>query len=228
MFQTEKALIIIPARLKELKVDDCFSYEEKVEIYKSMLHDIAEYYVQKSRNTNVYVYFPDYETCDFLIQVFPLRVKVFVHEGNENIYLESISKALSDERKFVVLLEVSSFIYPIPWINNAYDVMTHKYDVVVTSIYRDNPNKLIGVKRLHEKFLSKIESETDELNILKFADALDVLFVPLKRIEYARDIESLKKVYAPILNDLKSDDFKRTRSAILNLFKKRKMVIFNG
>lgn len=227
MFQTEKALVIIPARLEDLKVDDCFSYEEKVEIYKSMLHDIAEYYVQKSRNTNVYVYFHDYKTCDFLIQVFPLRVKVFVFEGDGNIYLESISRAFSDERKFVVLLEVASFIYPVPWINNAYEVMTHKYDVVVTSIYRDNPNRLIGVKKFHEKFLSKIESETDELNILKFTNDLDVLFVPLKRIEYARDLESLKKVYSPILKDLKSDDFKRTRSAILNLLKKRKIAIFD-
>ncbi|MEN3039252.1 MAG: hypothetical protein ABDI07_08915 [Candidatus Kryptonium sp.] len=227
MLQTEKALVILPARLNNLKVDDSFSFEEKLEIYKAILHDTSEYYVQRSRNTNVYVYFPDYETCDLLVQVFPLRVKASIVEGNGNIYFESISRAFKEERKFVVLLEISSFIYPIPWINNAYEVMTHKYDVIVTSIYRDNPNKLIGLKKMHEKFLMGLENECDEINILKFASEIDVLYVPLRRIEYAFDIESLKKVFVQVINYSKGDDFKRTRSAILNLFKKRKITVFD-
>ncbi len=227
MFQTEKALIILPSRLENLKVDDSFSVDEKIEIYKAILHDTAEYYVQKSRNTNVYVYFPDYETCDLLIQVFPLRVRTLIFEGNQNIYLESILRAFKDERKFVVLLEISSFIYPIPWINNAYEVMTHKYDVIVTSIYKDNPNKLVGLKKFHEKFLSKLENENDELNILKFASELDVLYVPLKRIDYAFNVESLKRVYSSVLNLNKIDEFKRTRSAILSVLKKRKISVFD-
>lgn len=227
MFQTEKALIILPARISDLKVDDSFSFEEKLEIYKAILHDTSEYYVQKSRNTNVYVYFPDYETCDLLVQVFPLRVRASIVEGNGNIYFESISRAFKEERKFVVLLEISSFIYPIPWINNAYEVMTHKYDVIVTSIYRDNPNKLIGLKKMHERFLMGLENECDELNILKFASEIDVLYVPLRRIEYAFDIESLKKVFSQVINYSKDDDFKRTRLAILNLLKKRKITVFD-
>ncbi|CUS92302.1 hypothetical protein JGI13_02082, partial [Candidatus Kryptonium thompsonii] len=96
MFQTEKALIIFPAKLSDLKVDDSFTFDEKLEIYKAILHDTCDYYVQKSRNTNVYVYFPDYETCDLLIQVFPLRVKVSVVEDNVNRYFESISRAFKD------------------------------------------------------------------------------------------------------------------------------------
>ncbi|MCS7230200.1 MAG: hypothetical protein RMJ81_03595 [Candidatus Kryptonium sp.] len=227
MFQTEKALIILPARISDLKVDDSFSFEEKLEIYKAILHDTSEYYVQRSRNTNVYVYFPDYETCDLLVQVFPLRVRASIVEGNGNIYFESISRAFKEERKFVVLLEISSFIYPIPWINNAYEVMTHKYDVIVTSIYRDNPNKLIGLKKMHERFLMGLENECDELNILKFASEIDVLYVPLRRIEYAFDIESLKKVFSQVINYSKDDDFKRTRLAILNLLKKRKITVFD-
>ncbi len=227
MFQTEKALIIFPAKLSDLKVDDSFTFDEKLELYKAMLHDTCDYYVQKSRNTNVYVYFPDYETSDILIQVFPLRVKVSVVEGNVNRYFESISRAFKDERKFVVLLEVASFIYPIPWINNAYQVMTHKYDVVVTSIYRDNPNKLIGLKKLHERFISKLEDESDEINILKFASELDVLYVPLRRIDYAKDVESLKKVFGHLINMERSDEFKRTRAAILNLLRKRKMTVLD-
>ncbi|MFN3134647.1 MAG: hypothetical protein ACK44H_03640 [Candidatus Kryptonium sp.] len=227
MFQTEKALIIFPAKLSDLKVDDSFSFDEKLEIYKAILHDTCDYYVQKSRNTNVYVYFPDHDTCDLLIQVFPLRVKVSVVEGNVNRYFESISRAFKDERKFVVLLEIASFIYPIPWINNAYEVMTHKYDVIVTSIYRDNPNKLIGLKRLHERFVSKLEEENDEINILKLASELDVLYVPLKRIDYAKDVESLRSVFATVINMGKGDEFKRTRSAILNLLKKRKITLID-
>lgn len=227
MFQTDKALIILPAKLDTLKVDDSFSFEEKLEIYKALLHDTTDYYVQKSRNTNVYVYFPDYETCDLLIQVFPLRVKASIIEGNGNIYFESIAKAFKDERKFVVLLEISSLIYPIPWINNAYEVMTHKYDVIVTSIYRDNPNKLIGLKRLHEKFILGLASECDELNILKLASELDVLYVPLRRIDYAVDVGSLKRVFSQVINSVKSDEFKRTKSVILNLLKKRKITVFD-
>jgi len=227
MFQTEKALIILPCRLKDLKVGDDFSPEEKIEIYKAILHDTAEYYVQKSRNTNVYVYFPDYETCDFLIQVFPLRVKVSVLEGVGNAYLESISRAFREDRKFVVLLEFSNFIYPVPWINNAYEVMTHKYDVIVTSIYRDNPNRLIGLKKLHERFLSNLEGEVDELNILKFASEIDALYVPLRRIDYAGDVKSLKQVFSAVINAGKTDEFKRTRSAVLNLLKRRKITVFD-
>jgi hypothetical protein len=227
MLQIEKALIILPSKLNDLEIGGDFSADEKIELYKAMLHDTADYYVQKSRNTNVYVYFPDYETYDLLIQVFPLRVKVSIFEGDGNIYLESISKAFKDERKFVVLLDVKSLIYPIPWINNAYEVMTHKYDVVVASIYKDNPNKLIGLKKLHDKFLSKLEGETDELNILKFVSELDVLYVPLKRFDYVRDVESLKRVYSSILSTGKTDEFKRMRSAILNLLKKRKIAVFD-
>ncbi len=227
MLQTERALIILPNKLDDLEVGEDFSCDEKIELYKAMLHDTADYYVQKSRNTNVYVYFPDYETYDLLIQVFPLRVKVSVLEGVGNIYLESISKAFKDERKFVVLLDVKSLIYPIPWVNNAYEVMTHKYDVVVTSIYRDNPNKLIGLKKLHDRFLSKLEGETDELNVLKFVTELDVLYVPLKRIDYAKDVESLKQVYLSVLSAGRTDEFKRTRSAVLNSLKKRKIIVFD-
>lgn len=227
MFQTEKALIILPAKLDSLKVDDSFSFDEKLEIYKALLHDTTDYYVQKSRNTNVYVYFPDYETCDLLIQVFPLRVKASIFEGNGNIYFESIARAFKDERRFVVLLEISSFIYPVPWINNAYEVMTHKYDVIVTSIYKDNPNKLIGLKKLHEKFLLGLENECDELNILRLASEIDVLYVPLKRLDYAFDVESLKRVFSQVISSVKSDEFKRTRSAILNLLKKRKITVFD-
>lgn len=227
MLQIEKALIILPNKLNDLEIGGDFSFDEKVELYKAMLHDTADYYVQKSRNTNVYVYFPDYETYDLLIQVFPLRVKVSIFEGNGNVYLESISRAFKDERKFVVLLDIKSLIYPIPWINNAYEVMTHKYDVVVTSIYKDNPSKLIGLKKLHDKFLSKLEGETDELNILKFVSELDVLYVPLKRFDYVTDIESLKRVYSSVLSAGKADEFKRMRSAILNLLKKRKITVLD-
>lgn len=227
MFKTEKALIIFPAKLSDLKVDDSFTFDEKLEIYKAILHDTCDYYVQKSRNTNVYVYFPDYETCDLLIQVFPLRVKVSVVEDNVNRYFESISRAFKDERKFVVLLEIASFIYPVPWINNAYQVMTHKYDVIVTSVYRDNPNKLIGLKKLHERFVSRLEDENDEINVLKFASELDVLYVPLRRIDYAKNVESLKSVFGAVINMGKGDEFKRTRSAILNLLKKRKITVLD-
>ncbi len=220
-------MIILPNKLDDLEVGEDFSCDEKIELYKAMLHDTADYYVQKSRNTNVYVYFPDYETYDLLIQVFPLRVKVSVLEGVGNIYLESISKAFKDERKFVVLLDVKSLIYPIPWVNNAYEVMTHKYDVVVTSIYGDNPNKLIGLKKLHDRFLSKLEGETDELNVLKFVTELDVLYVPLKRIDYAKDVESLKQVYLSVLSVGRTDEFKRTRSVVLNSLKKRKIIVFD-
>ncbi|CUT01710.1 hypothetical protein JGI17_11252 [Candidatus Kryptonium thompsonii] len=173
------------------------------------------------------LYFPDYETCDLLIQVFPLRVKVSVVEDNVNRYFESISRAFKDERKFVVLLEIASFIYPVPWINNAYQVMTHKYDVIVTSVYRDNPNKLIGLKKLHERFVSRLEDENDEINVLKFASELDVLYVPLRRIDYAKNVESLKSVFGAVINMGKGDEFKRTRSAILNLLKKRKITVLD-
>lgn len=225
MLQTDKALIILPARLDDLKVGPDFSVEEKLEIYKALLHDTADYYIQRSRNVYVYVYLPDYETCDLLIQVFPLRVKVSIVESYRNIYLESVARAFEEDQKFVVLLEISSFVYPIPWVNNAYEVMTHKYDVIVTSIYCDNPNRLVGLKKLHEKFISGLKNECDEQNILKLVSELDVLYVPLKRINYAMDLESLKHVFSQVIYHSKNDEFKRTKQVIINLLKKRKVSV---
>jgi len=224
----EKALIILPAKLSELQSSEEISEEEKVETYKAILHDTSNYYVEKSKNTKVYVYFPDYETCDLLVPVFPLRVKISIIEKENGVYIESIDRAFKEDCKLVTLVKMTSLFYPIPWINNAYEVLTHKYDVIVTSIYRDSPNRLIGIKKLHEKFLEIVENENDELNILRFASQLDVLYVPLKRIEYVSDLKSLRQIYLDIINSSKNDEFKRTKLVLLNILKKRKIPLLDS
>jgi hypothetical protein len=227
MFQTEKALIILPTKLNEIHGADDLTEEEKIEIYKAILHDTSNYYAEKSRNTKVYVYFPDYETCDILVPVFPLRVKVSIIEKESGVYIESIDRAFKEDCKLVTLVKITSLFYPLPWINNAYEVLTHKYDVIVTSIYKDNPNRLVGLKKLHEKFLSMVENENDELDILKSASQLDVLFVPLRRIEYTTDLKSLKQIYLNIVSSSKNEEFKRTKLVILNILKKRKIPLLD-
>jgi len=72
-----------------------------------------------------------------------------------------------------------------------------------------------------------LEDENDEINVLKFASELDVLYVPLRRIDYAKNVESLKSVFGAVINMGKGDEFKRTRSAILNLLTKRKITVLD-
>jgi hypothetical protein len=221
---SERALIIFPANPKILrKLELPFSEEEIFELYKGTLHDTAEYYVQKDRNVDIYIHFPDYETYNLLVQIFPLRVRISIMKSGKIPYFDSVRNVFMNENKFVVVLDFRSVMYPIPFINSTYNALTHKYDVIVLSQPDDYGSRLVGIKKLHERFLRKLESRRDEIEILKAISELDVLVVPLRKIAGVRNLESLAQFQKALSGIDDSYEFKRTRKYLKHLLKKYKL-----